>query len=176
MSIKVITPASNILTLTQMRLHLRLIGDPHPEDPLLVASLAAAVQWAEHYTGRSIGVQTLELALDAFPVGPVALPQGPVLSITSIKYLDSAGVEQTLPVSAYSLDDYGMQNRAIGVAEWPVAGQFSNAVKIRYQAGAVFPVVQAALLLTVAELFDNREQANLSTGVRALLDSVKTYA
>ena len=176
MGVKVITAAANILTLAQVRLHLRLIGDPHPEDSLLLSSLAAAVQFAEHYTGRSIGVQTLELALNAFPVGAIDLPQGPILSITSIKYLDVAGIEQTLLPSAYTLDDYSLQNRAVGVAEWPAAGVFSNAVKVRYQAGNVLPAVQAALLLTVGELYENREQAELSRGACALLDTVKAYS
>lgn len=176
MGVKVITAATNILTLAQMRLHLRLVGDPHPEDALLLSNLAAAVQWAEHYTGRSIGVQTLELALDAFPSGPVELKQGPALAITSIKYLNTAGLEQTLAPSAYTLDDYGLQNWAVGASTWPTTGEFANAVKVRYEAGNVPAAVQAALLLTVGELYEDREKVELSRGACALLDTVKVYA
>ena len=176
MGVKVITPAANILTLAQMRLHIRLIGDPHPEDALLLSSLAAAVQYAEHYTGRSIGVQTLELALDAFPTGAIDLQQGPVLSITSIKYLNEIGVELTLLPAAYTLDDYSLQNRVVGLAEWPATGAFANAVKVRYQAGSILPAVQAALLLAVADMYENREQIGLSDGVSSLLDTVRAYA
>ena len=176
MGVKVITPAANILTLAQMRLHIRLIGDPHPEDALLLSSLAAAVQYAEHYTGRSIGLQTLELALDAFPAGAIDLPRGPVLSITSIKYLNIAGIEQTISPTAYILDDYTLNNRAVGLAEWPDTGEFTNAVKVRYQAGSILPTVQAALLLAVADMYENREQVSLSKGVCALLDTVSIYA
>ena len=176
MGVKVITAATNILTLAQMRLHLRLVGDPHAEDALLLSNLAAAVQFAEHYTGRSIGAQTLELALDAFPYGPVELKQGPVLSITSIKYLNASGVEQTLSSPAYTLDDYGFQNWAVGASTWPATGEFANAVKVRYQAGNVPATVQAALLLTIGELYEDREKAELSRGACALLDTVKMYA
>ena len=176
MGVKVITPAANVLTLVQMRLHIRLIGDPHPEDALLLSSLAAAVQYAEHYTGRSIGVQTLELALDAFPTGAIDLPQGPVITITSIKYLNAAGIEQTLSPSVYTLDDYALQNRAVGFADWPDTGEFTNAVKVRYQAGSILPTVQAALLLAVAEMYENRESVSLSKGVCALLDTVTVYS
>lgn len=175
MGVKVITAASNILTLAQLRLHLRLVGDPHPEDSLLLSYLASAVQFAEHYTGRSIGEQTLELALDAFPAGPIELKQGPALSITSIKYLDAAGVEQTLSPSNYTLDDYSLQSWALCATEWPASGDFANAVKVRYQAGNLPPAVQSALLLTVANLYENREQASLSNGACALLDTVRTY-
>jgi len=176
MGIKVITPASAVLTLAQMRLHLRLVGDPHPEDALLLSNLAAAAHFAEHYTGRSIGVQTLELALDAFPSGAIQLKQGPVTSIISIKYIDSAGVEQTLASTFYALDDYGIENWAIPVDGWRDTGSAANAVKIRYVAGNVPPAVQAALLLTVGELYENREQAELSRGACALLDTVKAYS
>jgi uncharacterized phiE125 gp8 family phage protein len=175
MGLKVITPASDVLTLAQLRLHLRLISDPHPEDALLLANLAAAVQYCEHYTGRSIGEQTLELALDAFPSGPIELKQGPAISIESIKYLDSAGIEQTLSASAYTLDDYGLQHWAIAAGEWPDTGGYANAVKVRYVAGNLPPAVQSALLLTVSDLYENRDQAELSRGACALLDTVKVY-
>lgn len=176
MGIKVITPASAVLTLAQLRLQVRLVGDPHPEDSLLQDCLSAAVQYAEHYTGRSIGTQTLELALDAFPAGPIALKQGPCTSIESITYLDAAGTVQTLSASAYTLDDYGMQHWAIAADAWPATGSFANAVKVRYVAGFLPPAVQSALLLTVGDLFENREQTELSAGVCALLDTVKDYA
>ena len=154
MGIKVITPASAVLTLAQLRLHVRVIGDPHPDDSLLLENLAAAVQYSEHYTGRSIGVQTLELALDAFPAGPIELKQGPVVSIASIKYVDSAGVEQTLASSAYALDDYGLEQWAIPVDGWRATGSVANAVKVRYVAGNLPPAVQSALLLNVTLLYE----------------------
>ena len=176
MGVKVITPAVAVLTLAQLRMHLRLIGEPHPEDTLLLANLAAAVQFAEHYTARSIGAQTLELALDAFPAGPIELKQGPVASIISIRYIDSAGVEQTLASSAYALDDYGLEHWAIPVDGWRATGSVANAVKVRYVAGNVPPAVQSALLLTVADLYENREQTSLSKGACALLDTVRDYS
>lgn len=175
MGVKVITAASNVLTLAQLRLHLRLIGDPHPEDALLVSYLASAVQFAEHYTGRSIGVQTLELALDAFPVGPIQLVQGPALSIASITYLDVFGAVQTLAPSSYTLDDYGLKSWVVAATAWPAPGAFANAVKVRYQAGNMPPAVQSALLVTVCEMYESRESISLSKGVCALLDTVKDY-
>lgn len=176
MGIKVITPAAAVLTLAQLRLHVRVIGDPHPEDSLLLEKLAAAVQYAEHYTGRSIGSQTLELALDAFPSGPIQLKQGPVVSITSIKYIDSAGVEQTLASTFYALDDYSLENWAIPTDVWRATSTVANAVKVRYVAGNVPPAVQSALLLTVADLYENREQTTLSKGACALLDTIAVYS
>lgn len=176
MAVKVITPPVNVLSLATLRMHLRLIGDPHPEDSWLQSALAAAVNLAQHYTGRGIGSQTLELALDEFPDSPIQLKFTPVTSIISIKYLDLIGVEQTILPTTYVLDDYGIQHWAVPVSVWPVTGYFANAVKIRYVTGDIPPQVQAALLLTVADMYDNREQANLSKGAMTLLDTIKSYS
>jgi len=181
MGVKVITPAAQQIPTADLRAHCRIDGTD--EDALLAGYLAAAVGYAEHYTQRSIGEQTLELALDAFPAcGAIDLPRGPVASIESIKYLDAAGVEQTLSDTQYSLDDYGLVPRVILVADaWPATDAVANAVKVRYEAGSLPDAVKTALLLTVGHLFENREAtapdnlAELPLGVDCMLDTVKVW-
>ena len=188
MPIKVITAPSAALTLEQLRRHCRI--DPpdsaNDVDTDLSAALAAAQAYAQHYTGISIGSQTLELALDEFPAdGPIQLLQGPVTSITSVQYIDTAEVEQTITSTDYTLDDYATPAWLVPAydVEWPDTLATTNAVKVRYVAGAatIDGAVAAALRLLVGHYFTNREAIASGTvveiplGVRALLDTVKDY-
>ena len=186
MSIKVITPPTltSILTLSELRLHTRIDGTAL-DGPLALA-LAGAHAMAQHYTGASIGAQVLEVALDAFPDGPIRLLQGPVTSIDSITYVDTAGVTRTLASNAYMLDDFAVPAwtaPAVGTG-WPDTLAAVNAVKVRYNAGvdAVDPAVKSALLLLVAHLMVNPaavtagQATELPLGVKALLDTVRDWS
>jgi uncharacterized phiE125 gp8 family phage protein len=131
----------------------------------------------------------LELALDAFPDGPIELPRTPVTGITSIKYLDAAGTLQTLDPSLYTLDDYSSQQHwavpAFGTT-WPGTLDAANAVKVRFAAGAaaIPGAVRSALLLIVGHLDTNRSEVEIDrgsamempSGVCALLDTQKVWA
>lgn len=187
MSIKVITPPAVALTLEQLRRHCRI--DPpdsaNDADTDLSAALAAAHAHAQHYTGISIGAQTLELALDEFPPAGIQLLQGPVTSITSVTYLDANGASQVLSSGAYRLNDYTTPQELLPVVdtEWPDTYPDVNAVKVRYVAGAasIDGAVAQALRLLVGLYYDNRNAADKGTmadlpfGVAALLNTVKVY-
>lgn len=194
MATKIITPvAVEPVTLAELQAHLRLyvVAGVTPDDAMIQGQLSAAREYAEHYTGRALAPQTLELALDAFPVGAIDLPGVPVTSITSIKYIDVAGTEQTLVNTAYSLNDYGITaraERAFGTT-WPSTQTVANALKVRYVAGYVAGTlprtVRAALLLFVGHLYENRQEVSVATmikteqlpmGVKALLDTVDCMA
>ena len=187
MAIKVITPPAAVLSLEQLRRHCKI--DPptsaNEADTDLSAALAAAHAYAQHYAGISIGSQTLELALDEFPTAGILLPQGPVTSITSVSYVDTAGATQTLSGSAYSLDDYSNPQWLLAAAgtDWPATFDAANAVKVRYVAGAasIDGAAAQALRLLSGLYFDNRNAADkgqmfdVPFGVKALLDTVKVY-
>jgi uncharacterized phiE125 gp8 family phage protein len=185
MGIKVITPSPAVLTLAEMRLHLRLdtVGGVHPDDTLVSALLSSAVQYCEHYTQRSIGTQTLELALDAFPYGPISLPKGPLQSVESVTYVDPLGAVTTLPNTFYAIDDYNIEAWVIPKygTDWPEAEASANCVKVRYIAGSLEPSVRSALLLIIGHLYANRENSNmmqlkeLPMGVSSLLDTSKVW-
>jgi uncharacterized phiE125 gp8 family phage protein len=193
MAIKIITPPAALLTLADLRLHLKLdtTGGVHADDSLIAAQLAAAHEYCEHYTGRSYGSQTLELALDAFPSGPIQLPRGPVTGVTSVTYIDSAQVTVVLSNAMYALDDYSAPAWLTFAYNtvWPDTLAAPNAVKVRYVAGAsTLPsAVRAALLLIVGHLYEHRESVssgNLASpsltivpmGVDALLDTQREWS
>jgi len=188
MGIKVITAPAALLTLTELRLHLKLdttLG-VHADDTLIAAQLTAAHEYCEHYTQQSFGDQTLELAIDDFPVGAIVLPRGPVTSVVTVKYINTASVNTTIADTDYVLNDYDQQasiDPAYGI-DWPEPLDTVNAVKVRYQAGAAtLPgAVRAALLLIVGHLYANRENvssgslASVPMGANSLLDTVKDWS
>lgn len=135
------------------------------------AMIASARRWVEEYIERALISQTFELALDAFHADPIYLPRAPVQSIISVKYTDTAGVEQTVSAADYVLDDYGDNHRlllAYGAA-WPSARDQANAVRIRYVAGygvtgsAVPSNIVNAITLIVGQAY--RAQPGLETGL-----------
>jgi len=182
MGVKVIIAANleTMLPVAEVRAHCYALA---ADDAQLVGFRAAAHGHAEHYTQRAFGSQTLELALDEFPAGPIELLRGPVSSIASIKYIDQSGVEQTLSDTLYTLDNYGLQCWAVPAVDtdWPASMAVANAVKVRYVAGDLPGAVRSAMLLMAGHLYANRESSaptalqELPMGVKALLDTVKVW-
>lgn len=184
MSVKVITPpAAEPISLIEAKLHLRV--DSSDEDALITSLIASAREGAEHLTGRALMAQTLELALDGFP-GAIKLPMPPLVSVTSVTYVDLVGVAQTLPDTDYTVDSYSEPARivpAYGVCCWPSTRCQANAVLVRYQAGydAVPDQIKSWMLLRIGMLYEQR-QAVVSgvsvasiPGVDRLLDAYRVY-
>lgn len=184
MKYKTITPpAAPVISLADLREHLRVTEVAALQDSLILGWLEAAREYAQHYTSRCIGLQTIEIALDAFPAASILLAPGLVQSITSIVYTDTNGATQTIAPENYSLDDYGIEHWALPAMGyvWPDTQASANAVRVRYVAGDLPAAVRSALLLMVSDSFDNRgqelakETREMHIGVNRLLDTVKTW-
>jgi uncharacterized phiE125 gp8 family phage protein len=178
---KVVTPvATEPVTLAAAKLHLRV--DATTENTLITSLITAAREQAEHYAGRAFAAQTLEAALDDFPGcdGEIVLPMGPVASVSSLKYTDTAGVEQTFSASSYALSAYGASNRITLAADatWPSTDSIADAVRIRYVTGsAACPKAAiSAILLIVSQLYEGRTEAGeIPVAAKALLNTLKVY-
>jgi uncharacterized phiE125 gp8 family phage protein len=114
-----------------------------------------------------------ELALDSL-AAQIELPYPPIISVDSIKYLDSSGVEQTIPPAEYVLYDYGTVGHYVApVTAWPAA---SSGIRITYTAGygdtaADVPSdMKAWMLLAIGTMYANREQTSV-VATYALPDS-----
>ena len=164
MALKLITPASTYpVTLAEAKLHLRV--DTADEDTLITALITAATEMAEQKTGRAIMTQTLELTLDAFPEA-FELTRVPVQSVTSVKYYDTTGTQQTLSNTLYALDaadDFGFAHISpVYGGTWPTTRDQINAVAVRYVAGyadaaSVPQSIKNWILLMVSTMYANRE-------------------
>ena len=101
---------------------------------IIIPAIRAA---AEQELGRRLITQTVEMVLDEFPSEEIDLILPDAQSITSIKYLDDSGVEQTLAGSVYALDADSTPSRVLlkyGQA-WPSTQDVQNAVRVRFVVG-----------------------------------------
>lgn len=187
MAVVVITPPPHLVSLAEAKAHLRV---DHSDDDLLIQTyVEACSEWIDGPAGwlqRAVGRQTLELRQCDFgcPVGGVyPLPFPPLVSITSMTYVDADGAEQTLPAETYATvtKGYCLANGA----SWPALRGDVEGVRIRYEAGyALVPqTIRAAVLLHVGELYEHRESvvvgatvADLPRGVEALLSPYRVWS
>lgn len=170
MGLKIITnPSSELITADEAAEFMRAEFASH-ELTTIQTMITAARQWCEEYLCRVIGIQTLEAVLDDFPrVGSQAIIlRPPVISLASVKYFDSNGVEQTMPGADYlaTIDSEPGEVRPLGF--WPCTQARAGSVRVRYQAGyqnddspllsKVLPAtIRTAILMQTADLYSNRE-------------------
>lgn len=182
-------PLLEPVTLAEAKLHLRVDGTD--EDALITSLIVAARRQAEHELGRVLITQTWELALDEFPAADIAPPMPSVLSIESVKYLDAAGAEQTVPSTDYDLDAATTPGWVMLAADasWPTTSGGANCVKVRFTAGygpaaADVPAnVVAWIKLQIGALYRHREAFAAGVTVAelpnrftaSLLDSERVY-
>jgi uncharacterized phiE125 gp8 family phage protein len=137
MGVKVITPPTvEPVTLAEAKLALRV--DSSDLDVQIARNISAVRAELEHYFKRTIAPTTYQLTLEEWPTGDIHLPLPPVTSVTSVQYVDMAGITQTWAGSNWALDDTSVVEhylrRAYGVS-YPEARQQWNAITISYVAG-----------------------------------------
>ncbi len=161
-------PADEPVTLTEAKNHLRL--ETAADDASVLVMISAARLWAEEHCWRGFVTQVWELVEPCFPDDaglPAAregfeLPRGNLVSVASVKYIDSNGVEQTMPTADYTVDTVtvpGRVRRAYGKS-WPSYRSQWDAVRIRYTVGwdvtSVPKPIKQALLLLISQMYEHR--------------------
>ena len=137
-ALKILTaPASEPVSLTELKLQLRIESDDDSQNAMLTSYIKSARQGVERYLGRALITQTLQAFFDCFSYQMV-LPYCPYQTLTHIKYYDADGDLQTLDSSIYQTDLISEPARistAYGQS-WPTtrSGKY-NAVEIQYVAG-----------------------------------------
>ncbi len=167
----VTAPESEPVSPTEAKAHLRV--DISDDDLYIGTLITAARQRAETITNRSLVTQTWRAWGDGFPAetdprGFLSIPlsNGPVITVTSVKYTDAAGVLQTLAGTEYTLDnkiaDRVPTVRPAYGRSWPSTLDDGDSVQVEYQAGygaagAVPAPIKAAILQYVGHWYQNRE-------------------
>lgn len=162
---RVVAPVGLPISLAEAKTHLNEFAVDQEEN--ITALIMAAMEDCEGKTLRSIMRQTREETRDSFPDnGYIELEYPPIISIESVKYLDTNGVEQTLTAASYFLDNSsdvtnGWLTPARGYS-WPTSYDQINSVRIRYVAGyataADIPyAVRQWIKIRVGDLYANRE-------------------
>lgn len=151
-------------------------------DDLITTYIGAVRRMWEAQCLRTMLPVTWELVQDEF-TDALRLDYPMITSVTSVKYIDLDGVEQTLDPSDYQVDSDsqpGYVVPAYGVT-WPETRVQANAVRVRYVAGTwsaaddIDANVQLWMLAHVAHFFRNRESStpeNLQAlpALRSLID------
>lgn len=171
-------PTLQPVTVVELKSQSRI--DSHDDDVFISDLIDRAVSMIDgpRGIGHCLMPQTWRLALDSFsglgsPYSTanyqycqnleIVIPLGPVASVSSIKYLDQSGTEQTLAADQYWVNlnrDPVRITPAYGVS-WPSYRAMPGSIKIEFVAGygsaALVPSkLRAAVLMLAAHWFENR--------------------
>lgn len=171
-SITAATPATEPVTLAELRKQARLIvdsGGTTDEDDELQQFGKAARTWAEEFTGRPFVRRTYTIKTSALS-REMLLPVYNVLSVDSVTYIDTDGNQQTIDASNYGVFLRNGESRLYFVRSFGLPSldtDTPNAVTITLTAGfaddAIPEDIRAAILIYAATLFEHRESVVIGT-------------
>jgi uncharacterized phiE125 gp8 family phage protein len=154
-------PTTDAVGLQEFRDHSRI--KTHAHDAHLQRLIKGAQRAAEGYLRRKLITQTWIQYFDGF-ADPLELRFPPLSSITSVKYIDTAGATQTLATSVW---EAGEEN-GVGVVRrkydqtWPSTRAHEDVVWVEFVCGygakAVVPEpIKAAIRVHAAYFYRKRE-------------------
>ena len=155
-------PTWEPITLAEAKDHLRV--DHTGEDAIIDNLIVAARQYLEGLLGRGIPQQTMTAYYSTF-WDLMELPRAaPLRSVSSLKYLDSDGAEQTASTDLYDVfaaPEPGEVRRAYNQS-WPSHRVVTDPVYLTYVCGwpsaAQIPApIRQAMLLLIGHWYENRE-------------------
>lgn len=189
-------PTAAALSRAAVKQHLRVEAANTDDDDLIDALIEAVTSHLDGRDGvlnRALVAQIWDLKLDAFPYSgcasrwsrdgySISVPLPPLISVTSIKYVDTDNAEQTFNASGYHVVGAGGGQPARiqlrdGVS-WPsLSSTWPEPVTVRLLAGyvdttnspatgAIPAAIIAAMKLTIGHLYANRE--SVVVGVSAV--------
>jgi uncharacterized phiE125 gp8 family phage protein len=192
MGLRLITaPVSEPVSLAEAKAHLRIDQSVTVDDTEIQAMITAARTYIESVCWRALMTQTWEIVLDNFPCSwpsplpgcgsdhawlcssaqsaypkksEIPLPLGTIQSITSVKYDDANGTEQTFASSNYVFDETVPPRLVLKTnSSWPTTSGEANCIRIRFVAGyagsgaSIIPQpLKSAILLLVSQLYEHR--------------------
>lgn len=209
-TLNLVTAAVGIpVSLEEAKHHMRV--STADDDALIQSDLESACERVEIETGRQLLTATWQLWLDSAPGlsqssgGPdtglwaganawmnlgawwnrlyIDVPRPPLASVSSITYVDTAGVTQTWDAALYQVHKpagptagRGKIRPAYGVS-WPVTRDQMDAVVVQFTAGygtsgdAVPQPLRRAILMIAGDLYENRE-ATIVTDRRVTVEEM----
>lgn len=167
-----VAPVVEPVTLAEAKAQCRIDGNF--DDGLLQQYISEVRDHVEAYCGVALMPQTVTAKCDGFS-DFARLSIVPLISVESVTYVDTDGIEQTLSEDIYEVRSDGLIASIVlrnGKA-WPQT-QDSSRITVTAQIGSavVSPKVRGALLLMVAERYENRENAALSPQAQFAADAM----
>jgi len=134
------------------------------QNDVIDSQIKAATRYVQNWCNCQLVNATFDYYADSF-CDKIKLPNSPLSSVTSVKYLDTDDTEQTLATTIYGVDTISpIPNiyRKYG-QDYPESLQEPNSVYIRYVAGygadatSVPEQYKQLIKVIVAEMFAHRE-------------------
>ncbi len=151
MGLRLITGPTDLpVSVEEMQRHLNI--DAEDDDLVIDSYIRAATAMfdgIDGLLGQALMPQTWEYVADEFPCGvwyrgkpyrdhaAIEIPLRPIISVTSVEYLDGDGAVQTVDAENYTVDNMSIPNRIVpvGTYQWPTTQCVANAVTVRFVAG-----------------------------------------
>lgn len=167
MGLAITTPAADTpISLAEAVLQSKIVSSA--DNALVTEDIEAATEAAQDVTGLQFVSATFTWTFDCFPASNVfAVPRSPMSAVTSIKYIDTDGVQQTWDAASYDKDFTSIPGRiALAFGEsWPtIRGGAIDQVEVVFVAGYgdaddVPSHYKQAIVLIVADWYKNREDS-----------------
>ncbi len=181
-------PADDPITLTEAKAFARI--DTSADDTLVTDLITAARVYAEAILNRTFVKTTYTWTLDCWPVngGPMLFPRPALSSVTSIKYIDTAGVQQTWSSSLYDVDSATLIGRVLPSfgQSYPAFRLQMNAIETEYvggdgNQGEQLEDTKLLMKILVAESYEKRlhstdRRVHLNQAAEALLWEMRVMA
>ena len=181
-------PTAYPVTLAEAKSVLAVLHDD--DDALIAGLIAAATDFIDGPNGVGVAMmaQTWRYALDNFPDRgdweEIKLPGHGVTAVSSVTYVNTAGIETILDAAEYRLEANMEPARVYPVTSWPGADCRPGAVWVDYVLGAASPAdvaepLRVAVLHIVAHWFEHRNSVadvrmeNVPMGAHAILEKYK---
>lgn len=175
-SVVTVAPASEPVSLVEAKAQCRVDGTD--DDATLNLYIGAAREFVEEYTGTRLVSQTVLMQGSAFS-DLARLPTAPLISVSSVKYLDTDGTEQTLSTDVWEVVTTGLDPhvRLKLNQSWPSVRPASDAVRVLAVCGyAALPdALKAAILIIISSWFDNRSIGPVPQGAIDILANFRRF-
>lgn len=134
--------------------------------------------YAENYTHRAFVTQEWQLNYDSFPDSEIEIPKPPLISLDSVKYVDTDGILQTLVQDTDYEAVLGGETgkiRLVSGKSWPATKTTLNAVQIAFTAGyGASPVnvpenIRQAIRLLTGEHYERREEGIVGSEINPVI-------
>lgn len=160
-------PTAEAISIDDAKAQMRVTDDV--EDYYISTLIKDVREEFEGLTGHSVMSRTWELTYDSFPDNKIVLEMPPIISVESVKYLDTDDVEQTLATSVYKLVTASNTNAWLELKDgqvWPSTIAAGNAVVISFTAGyagaaSVPNIIKRWMKMVITDWFNNRESENM---------------
>jgi len=172
-------PAIEPVALEEAKAHLRV--DDSVDDALITAIISASRQFIENELQSALIQRYYTLNLDELP-SEIILPWPPLVSVTTLKYRDTDGVQTTMPATTYRTVANTRPGRIVleNGQSWPSTEHLPDSIEIVYVAGfgtaaaSVPHAIRQAILLMTGHMYAFREPVITGTIVSQIPMTVES--